>query len=143
MCVRTGVNSGSRRKDFQPVEFRSIDRKFTGLCTDVGGSSNRSNKSHPVILSLFASVQFNAIFVNIWKIPRNPEILIRFFCYGFIQKHSCPLQNVAQQMETAQIQFLWASNPGSAGHSEIIGLKSRHLCLKGGNTGWRQLKLFL
>lgn len=63
VCVRTGVNSGSRRKDFQPVEFRSIDRTFTGLCTDVAGSSDRSNKSHSVILSLFTSVLHSAIFV--------------------------------------------------------------------------------
>lgn len=58
VCVRTGVNSGSRRKDFQPVEFRSVD-----LCTDVGGSSDRSNKSHPVVLSLFTSDLLNTIFV--------------------------------------------------------------------------------
>lgn len=76
VCVRSGVNSGSRRKDLQSVEFRSIDRKFTGLCIDVGGSSNRSNKSHPVILSLFTSVLLNTIFVceyveNIQKTPKS------------------------------------------------------------------------
>lgn len=63
VCVRTEVNSGSQRKDSQPVEFRSTDRKFTGLCTDAGGSSDGSNKSHPVILSLFTSVLPNTVFV--------------------------------------------------------------------------------